>query len=431
MRPLKFTLLSAAITTLLACSSEPSGSADSSNTASSQDPMFCPANINWVTNPNSPPSEIPGGGQNLCQFYQFSWQWFISLLNAPDGKERTFLNEDRYAIYIGGGQDSCAPNTLQSKLFVRGPKDPHTTKEDFTAPHEMNQALNNAVLYDQNGNIVLYETRFDRGMCDVAQGSATLPAGTTEIKTSWRKISEKDKPNYVWVRSDTNNNGELDADEVYGMVGFHLVISTPSHPEFIWATFEHKYNAPDCQKSNQPVSDWSFASEQCTASLPYPATGCNFNQTLDPDSKGDSPLEGPPTEVCQVYAQGTAEGDNQAEHNRANIISLNEQLNKVFKRMPTYNSLRVLAKYELVGGLWLNDVALPSSNRDNQRGSIQLANTTMETNAQQGRKFKEVTYTGPENLTPATNCFDCHAYSGPTENAGVSHIFNYIHGSSK
>ncbi|TMP35972.1 hypothetical protein [Pseudoalteromonas rubra] len=429
MPPLKLSLLSAALTTLLACSTEPSGPTTGSDNTASQDPLFCPANINWVTNPNSPPNEIPGGGQNLCQFYQFSWQWFISLINAPNGKDRTFLNEDRYAIYLGSDQDSCAPNTLESKLFVRGDKDPHTTSEDFTAPHEMNQALNNAVLYDQNGNIVLYETRFDRGMCNVARGSATLPAGTTEIKTSWRKITEKDMLNYVWVRSDTNNNGEIDADELYGMVGFHLVISTKDHPEFIWATFEHKYNAPDCQKANQPASDWSFASEQCAASLPNPDVNCEFNKTIDPSKTGKSPLTGKPTEVCQVYAQGTAEGDNQAEHNRANIISLNEQLNKVFKRMPTYNSLRVLAEYELVGGLWLNDVSQSSKNRDNQRGSIQLANTTMETNAQQG--FSEVVYTGPNNLQPAANCFNCHGYSGPTENAKVSHIFSSIHGSSK
>ncbi|MCG7534926.1 hypothetical protein [Pseudoalteromonas sp. OOF1S-7] len=429
MRPLKLSMLTAAVTTLMACSTEPSGSADSNNTASSQDPLFCPASISWVTQPNSPPSEIPGGGQNLCQFYQFSWQWFISLLNAPTGEERTFLNEDRYAIYLGNGQNSCAPNSLQSKLFVRGDKDPHTTSEDFTAPHEMNQALNNAVLYDQNGNIVLYETRFDRGMCNVAQGSATLPAGTTEIKTSWRKINEKDMLNYVWIRSDTNNNGELEADELYGMVGFHLVISTKEHPEFIWATFEHTHNAPDCQKANQPTADWSFASEQCTSGLPKPDTSCAFNKTIDPTKTGDSPLTGAPTEVCQVYAQGTADGDNQAKHNRANIISLNEQLSKVFKRMPTYNSLRVLAKYELVGGLWLNDVSQPSSDHDNQRGSIQLANTTMETNAQQG--FSEVVYTGPQNLQPAANCFNCHGYPGPTNNASVSHIFSSIHGSSK
>ena len=51
----------------------------------------CPASSDWVTNPN-PPSKIPGGGTDFCQFYQFAWQWFLYLMSpsASDASVRNF-----------------------------------------------------------------------------------------------------------------------------------------------------------------------------------------------------------------------------------------------------------------------------------------------------------------------------------------------------
>ena len=396
----------------------------------SVDPSFCAANASWVQKPQGAPAEVPGNGADLCQFYQFSWQWFIALMDAPNGTQRVFLDSQKYPVFLGEGQNSCADNNTESKLFVRSLKDNTVDSNDFVAPNEMNQAFNNAVIYDQQGNIVLYEARIDRGMCAVPKGSPTLPAGTTEIKSSWRTIEKADKPNYVWIQSDTNNNGTLESDELYGMVGFHLVKSTPLHPEFIWATFEHKLNAPDCQK--KPISGqadhWTFTSESCAKQLPNPpaTSTCHFNKVLEPASGGSSPLTGEATEICQVYAQGTRPGDNQADKNRENIITINTQLSAIFSGLNDSNALKVLKNYKIVGALWENDVSQPSSVLANQRGSIQLANTTMETNAQQG--FSDPEYTGTNNLKPAANCFACHNYTGRSTNAGVSHIFKYIHG---
>lgn len=391
----------------------------------SGDPLFCKASQQWVTNPSNPPAEIPGDGENLCQFYQFSWQWFINLMAAPQST-RNFLDSGQYPVFLGTEQNSCATNTVASKLFIRTQKDSHTSSSDFTLPSGTNQALNDAVIYDQQGNVVLYEARFNKDMCNVASTSTTLPAGTTEIKSSWRKISEQEKSDYVWIQSDTNANGKLESDEIYGMVGFHLVKSTALHPEFIWATFEHRSNAPDCQTKPQTSQGWSFASSQCASSLPNPKAGCDFNKTAD--ISASTPLTGTPTEICQVYAQGTREGDNQATKNRANITTINKQLQSSFAALPNSSELQVLSQYKLVGALWVSDTS-QSSSLENQRGSIQLANTTMETNAQQG--FGELSYSGKSSLQPAANCFACHGYSGPQSNAQVSHIFTHIHGSGE
>jgi len=390
---------------------------------------ICSANANWVTDPNSPPAEIPLGSlAEICQFYQFSWQWFINLMYKPDNVTRNFFNQEKYPVFVGPTDSSCANNTEVSKFFIRSQKDVHTTASDFTVPTGENQALSDAVIYDQNGNIVLYEARFNRELCDVAQSSDTLPAGSMEIKSSWKTITETEKSDYVWVQNDADNDGDIESHEVYGLVGFHLVQSTTLHPEFIWATFEHRKNAPDCQKA--PVAgtsgQWSFASEACAASLPTPTPSCEFNKTLDNNT---SPaMTGTPTEICQVYAQGTSPGDNQANTNQSNIVSINAELNILFNSLPVDNSLAILRNYKLVGGIWLHDTSSPSSVISNLRGSIQLANTTMETNAQQG--FSETIYTN-KTVTPAANCFDCHNYSGPENNKNVSHMFSEIHGSGK
>jgi hypothetical protein len=41
--------------------------------AAPQQPPACPASSSWVSNP-APPQEIPDGGQDFCDFYQFAWQ---------------------------------------------------------------------------------------------------------------------------------------------------------------------------------------------------------------------------------------------------------------------------------------------------------------------------------------------------------------------
>jgi len=429
----KFTSVLAGVALLSACneSEETAIKDDLLALAKSNDAYVCSADPNWILNPSQPTEVEYGENAQLCQFYQFSWQTLIDLMTTPNNQERKFLNQTEYPVFMGDSVSSCANSAVTSKLFIRTQKDAITSAADFMLPSGENQALSDAVLYDQNGNIVLYEARFNRGMCNVTQGSPTLPALTTELKTSWRKITEAEKTDYVWIQSDTNANGQMDSDEIYGLVGFHLVKSTALHPEFIWATFEHRKNAPDCQKvSPSSVNDsWSFTSKACADSLPNPNSDCNFNKTLDHNT---SPSHtGTPTEVCQVYAQGTRDGDNQSEKNRSDIITINAELNIMFNLLPSENPLAVLKNYELVGAIWENDVSQPSSVVNNLRGSIQLANTTMETNAQQGfgssPNFDGIPYTGPTTDT-AAQCFDCHNYSGPSTNASVSHMFKHIHG---
>jgi hypothetical protein len=355
----------------------------------------------------------------------------FSLMNVA-GDSRVFQNEQNYPLLQEKGVNSCTTTGTKTRLFVRTQKDDDNPNDDFTLPERIGQALGDVAIYDQNGNVVFYEVRFSRDQCSLDQNTAAMfPPGTTEIKVSYRVITPADKPNYVWINADINGDGTVGTDELLGMVGFHLVKSTALHPEFIWATFEHKQNVPDCQVTPAPnAPDWSFTSAACAAQLPNSVdpTTCNFNMA----SPGTTISGGPPTQICRVYHDGSRPGDDKFDIIVANIDSLNTQLvgvNGFITALPDSNPLAVLKNYMLVGALWENDVTQPSSNVANQRGSIQLANTTMETTAQQATPaFSPIPYTGTSNLQSAKNCFACHNYT-PNNNVALSHTFPLIQGS--
>ncbi len=109
--------------------------------------------------------------------------------------------------------------------------------------------------------------------------STDTSAGAVELKTAWRRFGPANPP-------DANGPGgspcpaalmhcEQDSDGVYwGLVGFHLVQKTVDQPGFVWASFEHVGNAPDCAAGNgapiaqNPTSPATGAQINLNASLP-------------------------------------------------------------------------------------------------------------------------------------------------------------------
>lgn len=414
------------------CSTTPTSDNSGNNSVPSDRKEGCPASAKWVTNPEAAPDEIPlGENAEICQFHQFSWQWFLALMDKPGGKERVFEDERDYALLLKHG-DSCTAKDVDRRLFVRMRKQDTVSDVDHVLPERIAQAESGSIIYDQEGNVVFYEVRFSRDQCALDPEAKKFPPGMTELKVSWRVIKETEKSEYVWINADIDRNGTVEANELLGMVGFHLARSTKLHPEFVWATFEHKKNAPDCQTTPAEKEGWSFTSANCVKQLPNsvdPKT-CAFNSALAA-SPSPTPVlvGGTPTEICRVYHAGSKPGDNQYEKNVKAIDELNMQLtgpNGFITALSDSSPLAVLKNYQLVGALWVNDVAKPSTDMSNQRGSIQLANSTMETSDQQqikkGDAHVGVPYTGTENLKPAGNCFACHRYD-PGSKAKLSHIY--------
>jgi hypothetical protein len=97
--------------------------------------------------------------------------------------------------------------------------------------------------------------------------------------------------------------------------------------------------------------------------------------------------------------------------NKFTIDTLNDQLvgtKGILSTLPASNPMAVFANYTMQGAIWTNGGA--DSVVANQRGSLELANTTMETFAQKAPP------------TANRNCFACHTFTtqSPLE---VSHIF--------
>jgi hypothetical protein len=177
------------------------------------------------------------------------------------------------------------------------------------------------------------------------------------------------------------------------LVGFHLVFTTKSHPELIWATFEHIANAPNgpCVGGQStpppsPFTAWTFSNVTNTT-----CQGVNVWPTPAPTAP---PF--PTTQTVRVNPSGGGTPDN-----IATIQSLNQSVLTLLQQGSLWSN------YTLVGGIWTNGTLPPTAT--NEVASVLLANSTMETFVQ----------------GPNTNCFSCHT---TTNNNGtppfsVSHAF--------
>ena len=390
-----------------------------SNMAAAAD-YSCEAQSTWISNPNAP-SEVPlGKNADFCEFYQFSWQWFLQLMSPSqnDATLRQFQNTDKYPILEATGHNSC-DDVITSKTLV-------TSLNKIDLPERTGQAgTGEKGIFDQQGNAVLYDVRFSRNLCDAGkiQQKANFTFPTTEIKTAWKQMTPSDdQSSYLIMEADIDG---VPGTETLGMIGFHVAIATEDHPEMIWASFEHKDNNPTCNDTSAASQSWSFASEACISD----PSNCTWNSV----SKVESLTGGTPNQTCTVHPYGTEKDDPHYDKNITAITDLNTQINNFLLELNVdpNSSMAVLNNYFNIGALWLSDPTKPSvtstgaPSLENQRGSLRMANTVMETSFQDG--FSQ---TGT-NHEYTSNCFGCHEFTvdanyrntGPHNNFDVSHIF--------
>jgi hypothetical protein len=395
----------------------------------------CRANPSWITNPQ-PPSQV-ASSETFCDFYQFSWQWFLaqvspSVPSNPAG-DRVFEATNRVVI-PDGGSNQCARTGVSGRAAAIRSLAIRTIK-----PNDFEQIQADGYpLYDQGGNVLYYNMWYSPQECSATSSGFTT--GTMELKVAWRILPAAD-PTYFTINATvpivSSSGAKSYKQVVLGMVGFHLVNWTSKHPEMIWATFEHKANAPLCAgTSPPPAHGWSFtspAAAQCLTQNPssngqLPAACASFDLNNPPKDAKPLPTSGPPDEVCELFQDGTDSGTAvNGNDNAANALAI-DQLNQalvgpggMLTALPGNNPMAVWANYQMIGGLWTKDgqasgapPPVPSKQAGSpnaaspQRGSLELANVTMETYEQ-----------GPTSFVP--NCFGCHNYV-PATPIGVSHI---------
>lgn len=411
----------AAVVLLASCSQS-----SSTKTTSNNDDMVlaqaynCVAEESWFTSPSMPieVKKSDNGESNFCDFYQFSWQAFAYLMapSTNDNQMRNIEDPSQFPILEvndkGQPLNSCDKTIEGHTLLIRTDK-PMDGDTPFNIPERINQAGSASTIYDTQGNIVYYNIRFDRNSCNAEQigRMENFPSGTTELKTAWREITTNDANDYFTMEAKVGSQTDT---QLLGLIGMHVAVATTDHPEFVWATFEHKLNAPDCTQAVADV-DWSFSSSQCTQALisgdATKISACSYN---NPNSQTNpSRITGKPTNICRVNPYGSTPGDPNYAENVGDITTLNSNVQPYLT-----GDFAVLKNYFNVGALWVSDITIDST-KDNQRGSLHLANTVAETD------FQGAFSGHGKDL----NCFVCHGYTAGgmnTTSGKLSHVFDDI-----
>ena len=383
-------------------------------------PSECEASASWIASP-SMPSEVPQA-ETFCDFYQFSWQWFLAQVTPDPANGMPRFLENR-VYQPSGGTGQCKMEALTGVAGVQASLAPRTIKaQDFEAV----QADTNA-LYDGRGNVVHYNAFYSQALCDSTP--AGFAPGTLEVKAAWMKM-DAPSPNHFTIEV------VVAGKKVHlGLIGLHLAIWTPHHPEMIWASWEHQKNAPLCN-GQSPGTEWALASADAAACLaanksegsgPPPDACASFAfNTPDVLPSGDVPLTNKPNNVCREYASGNQPGQAINGNDNAANLSAIEELNAglvgpngLLTALPFDNPMHIWSHYQMIGGLWTKDGAAsgplpvpskqgPADPNSPQRGSLELANMALET-------FQQ----GDTSYIP--NCFGCHQYK-PETPLTVSHI---------
>ena len=279
-----------------------------------------------------------------------------------------------------------------------------------------------------------------------------------ELKTSWIELDQiidpQQKATYVteravvpvFDRAPINPKTKQQQWTITGtkettlaLVGMHVVGTVNGHPEMIWSTFEHVSNAPDAAydymtatgKGTQAYDasgKWNFIQKDAAEptaitanarvsayekSDNYPDPECHRILPGDNNTECIVNIDGQEIsaiDVLRVDPWGNDQASSSALANNTDLASINVSVLSQLKLGD------VRGNYIQTGGIWTAKGQIPSDGTSSDlRGSLKLANTTMETFFQFHRT----------DFNPL-NCFGCHGADNATEAVEISHIFDAL-----
>lgn len=257
-------------------------------------------------------------------------------------------------------------------------------------------------------------------------------AMTMELKTAWVDASTVDASRFITMAAvvpDFDQTSSATAwpsngatkEITLALVGLHIAAPVQGHPEMVWSSFEHI--------SNAPLAEYFYTTSAGTASAAYDSSGSwlyipggtaepatmTSSATFDGSAVAINVANGAtaigPIPVVQKNPWGNGPGSDAATlQSNTDLVSLNSSV------LGMLNGLGdVRANYYQLGGIWTAKGELPSGGGDaNNRGGLQMANTTMET-------FHQFTSQNPG----VQNCFTCHS-TNSASGLELSHIYGAL-----
>ena len=427
--------------------------------------------------------DVPGD-QLFCDFHTFAWNQFI-YLTQMQADPNNHGQVTPLFLHMAPWYNLLMTDPPPPKKAPVPGAYPGGDTELKGAKLDQGQAGDDDRLIDVKNGMVQYDIRFNKEMYDAIKkdGIYTLNGYTAACKPGpkpnlvcanqiWlppTKVAPKDKPaepGSMEIKSswrDFGSPANCPATQFYcngrfGLVGMHIVQKTQTHGEWIWASFEHVANDPDCYPGGDtPIAaisplgtPWSFfnpatAGVSVMSSLMCEVSGTSPQCNADPKK----PLLGTtkklfvftPVNVCRTDAlpSGGASAANcqtipdgppqQSSNSGGNVVCLNATL------MPQLSG--VWKNYKMIGSQWVRGTLPPTQTFQIQVfqpqppgpppppppfgeavGFPHLANTTMETWMQSGSTGYDVF----DDNSYQAGCFNCHDMPTSGFQADLSHF---------
>jgi hypothetical protein len=364
-----------------------------------------------------------------CDFHQWSWQKFLWLTKPMVNGNPLFLDS---LDVVSPQLEDVAPQ-LGLKLVLSS----------------INQAGSGGVLisnakYNNVADTVFYSIHVNKLLKDKAitaalqinngtlpvANSETFPVGALELKVSWISIDaipKQQQANYFVTKAAVVNKSGEYVQKTVALLGMHVVGIVKNHPEFIWATFEHNDMAPIYNKKKNSVTsdkEMLLYEKGTTSGINGITWDTITNTTPVLPNKAFILYElGVPKDLNTGAFTKTSQAepanfDNITEINKCVASNLKDVFRNYFYNGSVWLDFDGFSRPDQIKAIVTRDIssALPDSLA---RGSVNLANITMETYTQ--------TFTSDIhniNNTNLVNCFDCHQASNfDTLRPGNSPLF--------
>ena len=381
----------------------------------------CECETNWFPHEQTPPPEEGDGSPfdvkstTNCIFHQWSWQKFLWLTKPLPNGNPLFLDAlNLVSPEMAKVDPQLGQNLVLSSYNQAGPEGILLSNPKFNPERNVSDTVYYSIHVNNafKDKAVLMASLIHTGKLPYSN-LETFPVGAFELKVSWiteNSIPKEKRADYFTTKAAVQNKKGQYEIKSMALLGMHIVGVVKNHPEFIWATFEHKDMAPVYDWKNNVATSGNemlFSEKGTTSGL----------QGIKWDKKNKKPLTPNKAFVLFEYGVPRIYGSNEFM-----ITSQSEPAN--FDNITTINKCvasnlkDVFRNYFYNGSIWLDTDGVTPINQAKiivksnissvlpdslARGSSNLANITMETYTQ---TFKNSIH--DINATNLVNCFTCH-----------------------